>query len=636
MYDISVPIIVTAPTFNKEKTLDDIRLIGAKRVFLAIPFLSHNEAVMNSYYDALRNTIPFFKENGIEVGVWFWTFRFEDVEARYTVMVTSEGKKCHTTTAKYCPLDEGYLTYMENHVKTLADMHPDLIMFDDDFAFGFASMAAPSCYCELHRKKMAEFLEVDEVPEPVELYEKMFSGKKNAYRSAFLKSHGYSLENLAKRVRAAVDSVDPSVRMGQCACITTFDYDGIDSFTVSKLLAGNTKPFLRLICAPYWDPVRLHGNYLCDVIELERMERAWYDAKDIEIFTEGDTYPRPRHRVPASYLEIFDAALRADGNMDGILKYVFSYNNNADYERGYINAHIRNSKDLKKIEEVFSGLCDSGVRVYESMKKIENADYSRDILTVDLIRYQFFSRAVRFLSHNSIPAAHRGRGCAGIAFGENVRYLDDGAFEKPLIIDESAAYILTEKGIDVGVEVFGKRFIPTEECYLSTGEHEAVTDYRLKPPFAADLVLKESAKVESTWTKPDGTSAPASFRYTNSDGQTFLVFCLDAFTCADEMYKNYSRQKQMLDFLADSGAKLPAIAPGNPDLYVICKESEDKLAVGLFNCFADEISDFEVALPEKYSNAEFFRCDGKLSESGNGIRIDRLAAFGWCFIELKK
>ena len=633
MYKISVPIIVSANTFDAKKVIADMKLMGADRVFLAIDFLSHDKSVMEGYYSAVEKAIPLFKKENIEVGIWFWTFRFYNEEPRYTVMVNSLGEKCHTTTVKYCPLDEGYLSFMEEHVKRLAAMHPDLIMYDDDLAFGFTSMKAPSCFCPLHRKKMAEFLD-GEIPEADGLYEKMFSGKKNKYRSAFMRSLGDSLRNFAKRMRAAVDSVDSSVRMGQCGCITTFDYDGVDSFELSKLFAGNTKPFLRLIGAPYWDPVRLHGNYLSDVIELERMERAWYSENDIEIFSEGDTYPRPRHRVPASYLEIFDAALRADGNMNGILKYAFCYSNHADYERGYINAHLRNKEDLEAIENSFSGLSDTGVRVYETMKKIEDSDYSNDKLDVDLIRYQFFSRAVRFLSHNSIPSAHRGTGCAGIVFGENARELDMRALEKPLILDEHAARLLAEKGIDVGIKSFGKRFTPMSEHYLATDEFETVTDYGHKLAFASTLKLCEGAYVESEWMAPEGNTFPASFTYKNANGNLFLVFAMDAFRAPDEIYKNYSRQKQIVDFLERNGAKLPAKCTGNPDLYVICKENEDTLAVGLFNCFADAIDDFTVELPCKFSSVKLSRANGMLL--GSKLKIDSLSAYDWCFAVLKK
>ncbi|MBE6597083.1 MAG: hypothetical protein E7641_05370 [Ruminococcaceae bacterium] len=633
MYDISVPIIVTADTYDPSAVLNDLKLMGAKRVFLAIPFLTHDMTVMESYYKALSDNIGYFQAEGIEVGIWFWSFRLEDKEAKYTLMVTSEGKECHTTTAKYCPLDEGFLNFMEEHMKRLAAMHPDLIMFDDDLAFGFTSMVAPTCFCHLHRAKMGEFLG-EATPAAEGLYEKMFSGGSNRYRSAFLYALGESLKSFAKRMRAAVDSVDPSIRVGQCGCITTYDYDGVDSFTLSKIFAGNTKPFLRLIGAPYWDHVRLHGNYLSDVIELERMQRAWYDGSDIEIFSEGDTYPRPRHRVPASHLEIFDAALRADGNMNGILKYAFCYSNRQSYERGYLNAHVRDLPDLEGIEAAFSSLSDSGVRIYETMRKIEDSDYSRDILNADLIRYQFFSRALRFLSHNSIPAAHRGQGCAGIVFGENARAMDLTALEKPLIIDEHAADILTQRGIDVGLVDLGQRFTPTAECYLRTGEQETVTDYRLKPPFASSATPAEGAEILSLWVAADGRRHPASYCYKNASGQSFLVLLMDAFSCADEIYKNYSRQKQIIDFLTENGVSLPAKCSGNPDLYLLCKENDDTLSIGLFNCFADSIDDFSLELDREYATADIHRAEGELF--GKFLKIDHLSAFDWCYVTLKR
>ena len=633
MYDISVPVMVTAPTFNKEAVLEDLKIVGAKRVLLAIPFSSHDEAVMESYYDALRGAISFFQENGFETGVWFWTFRFETKDAHYTVMVNSQGEKCHTSTAKYCPLDEGYLTYMENHVKRLAQLKPDLILFDDDFAFGFTSMHAPACYCDLHRAKMAEILG-EEVPPAEELYKLMYSGRKNPLRSAFLKACGDSLINFAKRMRAAVDCVDPTVRMGQCGCITTFDADGVDSFTISKILAGSTKPFLRLIGAPYWDEVRLHGNRLVDVIGLERMTRAWYEGDDIEIVSEGDTYPRPRHAVPASHLELFDAALRADGSFSGIMKYMMDYTSRADYERGYINAHLKNTADHQKLNDVFGGLSQSGVRIYESMRKIEDGDFSRDLLDNDLVRYQFFSRAVRMCAHNSIPAAHRGRGVAGVAFGENARALlqDKAAFEKPMILDITAALILEEGGMDVGLKCVGERFIPGSEEFLLQKEFVGSVYGSTKTPYAAKVEVKDGAKLQSLWHGAE--TCPGSYTYENAEGQRFLVLCLDAFACANEMYKNYARQKQIFDYLEVCGAAAPVRCEKHPDLYVLCKEDESTLAVGFFNCFADEIDDLTAKLSGTFSKAEFFRSEGALN--GNALTIKHLPAYNWCFVKLSK
>ena len=208
------------------------------------------------------------------------------------------------------------------------------------------------------------------------------------------------------------------------------------------------------------------------------------------------------------------------------------------------------------------------------------------------------------------------------------------ALEKPIIIDEHAARLLMEKGIDVGIKSIGTRFTPSAEHYILTDEFETVTDYGHKPPFATKMDLKEGAMLLSEWIDPDGSRPPASFSYKNENGNVFLVLAMDAFTCSDEIYKNYSRQKQIFDFLSDSGVILPAKCFGNPDLYVICKQNEDTLAVGLFNCFADSISNFKVELPSEYKSAEFCRATGKLF--GNELQIDHLGAFDWCYIVLKK
>jgi hypothetical protein len=131
-----------------------------------------------------------------------------------------------------------------------------------------------------------------------------------------------------------------------------------------------------------------------------------------------------------------------------------------------------------------------------------------------------------------------------------------------------------------------------------------------------------------------GETVPASYTYQNTHGQQFLVLCMDAFTCADEIYKNYSRQGQLLDFLRESGCNLPAACGGNPELYLLCKSDENSLAIGYFNCFADCIDDFTTSLTETYQKAEFYRCEGSLS--GRSLRLKHLSAYDWCFVKLTK
>lgn len=629
MYHISIPAMAISDAFDCKKVIEDAKLAGATRIMLAIDTVSTDSAIMDRYYGILRTAITQIHDAGLEAAVWFWGLRIMEDEP-FTRLTDRLGDKCRRS-HRCCPLDEDFLQFMEAHIKEVSAMNPDLILFDDDLTFENYTYESIGCFCKLHRTRMSELL-AEPITDTEELYRKMFTGKPNRYRDALLRVNGDSLKNYAIRMRRAVDSVDPTIRMGQCGCVTTFDQDGVDAFTLSKLLAGSTKPFLRLIGAPYWEFSGLHSNRLMDVVETERLERSWYPGNDIEILVEGDTYPRPRHRVPAAHLELFDAALRADGSFDGILKYMLDYYSHAGYERGYLDRHLKNQPDLENIHTQFAALPCAGVRVYETMAKTANFDYTHCLPESDVVRHQLFSRAARLLSHNSIPTVYHGAGCAGIAFGENARYLQESALGKPLIIDIPAARILQERGIDTGIQTIGQRFLTGQEKYPAM--QATVCKHGGKQPYAYDVALSPDATVQSLWLMPNGTYTPASYTYENKDGHRFLVFCADCFDWDEDFYGNYARQDQLLAFLQEHDAPLPIVCKGNPELYVLCKQNGAKLAIGFFNCFADSIEPLTAQLNARYTKAEFFRCHGAVE--GNTLRIEKLPAFEWCYAILER
>ena len=63
---------------------------------------------------------------------------------------------------------------------------------------------------------------------------------------------------------------------------------------VSKAFAGDTAPFLRTIGAAY------HSTQVSMAVETTRAQAFWCKGTGIELFTEGDVYPRPRYTVPAA------------------------------------------------------------------------------------------------------------------------------------------------------------------------------------------------------------------------------------------------------------------------------------------------------------------------------------------------
>lgn len=321
MYKISVPIMaVTAEKMGLEKHMAELERLDADRVFLAIDKYRFSEGSRKEMLDTLRTCCDFFHSKGLEVGAWLWTFTV--AEENSFVHMTGVGGE--VSKLQVCPSDDNFRKAAGEYLAAVAECGVDIIQFDDDFRYGHNDFEV-GCACENHMKYVRELLGEDISRE--ELGKRALCGGGNRYRDAWQSAKGHYLELFAKEIREAVDHVNPNVRISLCSCMTTWDMDGTNAARLSRILAGNTKPLLRLIGAPYWAVGKGWGNRLQNIIEVERMELSWC-GDDIEVMSEGDVFPRPRTRCPAKFLEIFDTALRASGGFGGILKYGKDYVSN--------------------------------------------------------------------------------------------------------------------------------------------------------------------------------------------------------------------------------------------------------------------------------------------------------------------
>ena len=620
MYKISVPIM--AQTFSRtdrNKMVEDLNKIGAKRVFLALDSYICDEEKLDTFLKQYKNDVAFFKEQGFEVGSWMWTFMIKG-DKEYVHITSPAGVVCKN---QVCPSDERFVEFASAYVKKVAECGVDLMMFDDDYRYSFLD-GGVGCTCENHLKYMKQLLGEDFELE--EIKEKLVSGGGNKYRSAWLKANKYYLLNFAKKMREAVNEVNKDIRFGVCSCMGEWDFDGATSIEITKALAGDTKPFLRLIGAPYWAVNKSWENRLQDVIELERMERAWCDGEEIEIFSEGDVFPRPRYKCPSSYLEGFDTALRADGNMDGILKYVFDYTSTDRYENGYVKAQLKNQALYDDIDKMFKNKECVGVRVFEAMKKFEDMDVPKNVDSNIKLPEMFFSPASRMMTACSVPTVYRGKGFATVAFGENAKYISDENLKNGLIIDLAAAKILTERGVDVGLKKIVKETLAREEYYIEEDEY---TNLTYDTP-VYEIQTDEKAKTESIFADK---KTPASYTYENANGQRFLVFAFDAYFCNEALYRQYARARQITDKIAWLCKKeLPAKVDPSPDLYTICKQNENSLAIGLWNFFADSVENHKITLDREYKNIKVVGTNAKMN--GKEIIISEIKAFEFAFIEV--
>ena len=246
--------------------------------------------------------------------------------------------------------------------------------------------------------------------------------------------------------------------------------------------------------------------------------------------------------------------------------------------------------------------------------------------TVD-IEHLFFSRAARTLAYNTIPTVYEGEGICGIVFDENARTLPLDALKHGLILDIASAEILTQRGVDVGLERIG-------EATTGKSEHFRFDDNHILANGAVvyDIVLNASAEVLSDMDTPKGV-VPVSYRYENPDGHRFLVLNINTRSDADNLLKHYQRSLQYAQTIKWlSGKALPAYLYGNPALYIQCKESASSLSVGLWNFFADEVIAPVVQLDKAYTSLSCMNCNGRID--GDRVILSDIQPFGFVAFEV--
>lgn len=627
---ISCPIMFSNLSYeNRADYLVLLKETEAERVFIATGRDFIFTKFDNQYEKALKelgNHIQYFKQEGLEVGIWVNSFGFGNPLSVKEAKVTTGMTKIKSILGKevgdaFCPEDSDYVELFCYQLRRIAELNPTMIMLDDDLCLSVRP--GIGCFCDKHIALLEE-----ELGYPVNfdsLFEEMFSGARNELRDAWLKVMGNTLRKFCRMVRKAVDSVNTNIRMGFCAGYTSWDIEGVTASELSHILAGNTKPFLRFTGAPYWVSKmsnRFPGQRLHNVIEFAREQEVWCREEGIEIFNEADSYPRARYQVPANLLECFDAATVASSDMD-TLKYLFDYFSDTNYETGYIRIHKKNKGLYEFLEKHFNEKETIGVQVYERMRKIADMELSaewneKQIMTTEL------PVAAAILTSNGIPVTYEKNAECAVAFNVNVDMIEE--MPKRLIIDVVAAKRLQEKGIDVGLEemvLIGTKVCPSVEVF----EHNCISIAASKGRYF-DCKLKEGANIES-YFEVNGRKIPASYTY-KKDGVEYLVYTFDAYSIPQSgtVFCSYGRQAQLFDFYSDF-----PIVRKSPYLYQLCKRNENETVAFFANIFEDEMFEFDIELDQVYQEAECYGIDASLNRTVLHVNSE-VAPYGMFAIRL--
>ena len=146
MYKISVPVMnCNVKRSGRDLLLKELKRLNAERVFLALDTYETNAQRRKTTLLELKDNCDFLKKNGFEVGAWIWTFWVKN-NTKYRNMRSISGVEIKEFV---CPTDEEFVSFAADYIRDIARCGVDIIMFDDDFRYGYLS-ESPACLCDRH------------------------------------------------------------------------------------------------------------------------------------------------------------------------------------------------------------------------------------------------------------------------------------------------------------------------------------------------------------------------------------------------------------------------------------------------------------------------------------------------------
>lgn len=180
---------------------------------------------------------------------------------------------------RFCVLDPGFREYVRKCIASIAAERPSLLLIDDDVGIRIGE-----CFCPLHIAEMNRDLGADHSAAELEriLHEEPPTSPTSVSVTRTLRR---TIVDYAKLIREAIDTVDPSMRCGICACWGGYWENG----DIAHALAGTrTKPFMRVNDAAYGD--QRPTTFVNDIAIASRVIYQ-LDGVD-EILDETDTFPQ--------------------------------------------------------------------------------------------------------------------------------------------------------------------------------------------------------------------------------------------------------------------------------------------------------------------------------------------------------
>ena len=636
MYRYSAPIYnIHITPDRREDYLQSLRAAKIERVFL-IPQRNFEAGEIRDLA-LLHENVAWLRENGITPAIWMGDTvghggLLHDPNAQkegFRPLRNFDGVDQGGTR---CPTDARFVENLLKIFRLLAATRPDYILIDDDFRLSYRGRVH-ACVCDAHLAEMSRRFGSPVTREQVR--DAVMHGAPNPLRNVYLQTMGDTLRDLAKKIRTAVDEVDDEIGLALCTVHSHWDLEGVDPVELTEIFKGEKRaPLLRLHGAPYWAWFSPDKD-LPHVMEHARMFAALSQGNGFELMNELDAYPRPRRNCPASYMELVDAVMRADNTTQGALKYMYDYISPLGYETGYLKAHERDLPALEKMGNIFENGMQTGVRVCVSPHMIGESDSDLTPPYTQMPR----PIAGTMLQRCTIPTTYVGDGICRAVFGEAITKLPEKALDEGLVLDAVSALLLAERGVDVGLADAGnlrKRLGELAPNRVLDKDGTPAVLVRAKGTYlTADL--KEGARLLLS-VAANGQSFPLCYTYENKKGQRFLVWLFHSATIPrdSDLTEGYLIQRAMTEGVEWVAKKpLPIKCEGHPQLYVMCRQSEKGLSVGLFNCFPDTVFSPTLTLDNAYATVTD-TVNTVATVKGNTVTLGDIPPFSFCSFALSR
>ena len=337
-----------------EETAGDLKAIarqsGLDRFFVAgpgfnevmyAPFATNLYAEMGREIGEIAQRVA---ADGIEVG-WWCSPSIRYVSGFAPVEDAFGGKSADN---KKCPLDPAFQADWAAKVKAVvAEARPRMINIEDDYTLAWGrGLNGGGCFCPRHLELFAKLYGRTLSAAEIAAAFKDRTDENLSIRRAFADTVRESLCVLARKVRAAVDEVDPTVRICVCEPGASSDKDGASVESVARAFAGpNTRPAVRPSGAIYGaqtTPADVPGAVAHTFHTLARL------PPDIETFYEADPYPHNRFFTSAAQMgSLMSGAVFAGAQ--NLLLYCLQYLDDPFEDPGYANEFNRLKMRLEAV-----------------------------------------------------------------------------------------------------------------------------------------------------------------------------------------------------------------------------------------------------------------------------------------------